>query len=107
MREYKDVVRMVRAPQQWMDPGSWRTERVQISRAFDLEVSKQLGDNHRKYVDGQAGYIQDLRSSNGTTRGYKDAPAIIESLHRTNGVIDETIKIITHSMGGRFWRRLS
>lgn len=101
-RQYTDVNKMLRPPQQWMDPGSWRTERVQTGRAFDLEVSKQLGDNHRMYIDGQSGYIDEFRSSNGTIRGYKDAPAIIESLHRTNGVIDETIKIITHSMGGVF-----
>jgi len=101
-REYTDVTKMIRAPQQWMDPGSWRAERTLTGRAFDLEVSKQLGDNHRMYVDGQVGYIEDFRSSNGTTKGYRDAPAIIESLHRTNGVIDETIKIITHSMGGVF-----
>ena len=30
------------------------------------------------------------------------SPAIIESLHRTGGVIDESIKVITHSMGGAY-----
>jgi RHS repeat-associated protein len=72
---------------------------VQTGKAFDLEVSKQLGDDHRMYVDGHHGQLARSRRGAGRDQGYSDAPAIIESLHRTNGVVDETIKIITHSMG--------
>lgn len=73
---------------------------VQTGKAFDLDVSKQLGDDHRMYVDGHHGQLARSRRGAGREQGYSDAPAIIESLHRTNGVVDETIKIITHSMGG-------
>ena len=63
-------------------------------------MSQQLGDDNRKYVDGGNIYSSRSRRSAGKAQGYKDAPAIIESLHRTDGVIDESIKFITHSMGG-------
>lgn len=39
------------------------------------------------------------RRAAGYDEGMANAAAIIESLHRTGGVIDEIIKVITHSMG--------
>ena len=41
-----------------MDPGEWTTQRVQTGQAFDLAVSKQLGDDNRHYVDGQTGFLR-------------------------------------------------
>jgi RHS repeat-associated protein len=73
-----------------------------LDKAFDLDVSNQLGDNHRKYIHGGNNIIPEVRSSNGYFKGLQDAPDIIESLHRTNGVIDESIKMVTHSMGGLY-----
>jgi RHS repeat-associated protein len=99
-REYTDNHIMLRAPQNRFDPGEWRTERVQTGRAFDLEVSKQLHDEHRHYVDGSNGLYATARYRNGEEQGYREAAALIAGLHRTGGVIDETIKVITHSMGG-------
>jgi RHS repeat-associated protein len=68
-------------------------------RAFDIAVAKHLNDFNLMYVDGHHGLDVSDRRRDGKAKGYKDAPAIIESLHRTNGVVDESIKIITHSMG--------
>jgi hypothetical protein len=82
------------------DTGDFHYEPVQTGRAFDLEVSKQLGDDKRKYVNGHHGQGAKSRRYAGIQEGYSDAPDIIEGLHRTNGIIDETIKFITHSMGG-------
>ena len=42
------------------------------------------------------------RSAVGYLQGKKDAKAIIASLEKSNGVITESIKIITHSMGGAY-----
>lgn len=88
--------------------------------AFDKAVMRQVGDNHAMYVDGAGSAIKgyhpfstllspglsgvgaDDRRVTGYEEGSKKAAAIIESLHRTGGVIDESIKIITHSMGGAY-----
>ncbi|MEC5145781.1 DUF6443 domain-containing protein [Chitinophaga sp. 212800010-3] len=82
------------------DTGDYHYEAIQTGKAFDLEVSEKLGDNHRRYVDGHHGIGPNSRRMAGKEQGYTDAPDIIESLHRTDGVIDETIKVMTHSMGG-------
>jgi len=85
--------------------GRWRTEQVTrsvLSRAFDQEVSDQLGDQNRHYVHGGNSISSAARKGYGFLKGYSEAEAVIESLHRTNGVIDETIKIVTHSMGGAY-----
>jgi RHS repeat-associated protein len=74
----------------------------QTGSAYDVEISKVLHDDHKHYVDGEGGYLAGLRYLNGFDKGYDEAAALIASLHRTNGVIDETIKIITHSMGGLY-----
>jgi hypothetical protein len=85
-----------------MDPGEWNSQKIETGVAFDIAVSKQLGDDNRHYVDGQSGIIASMRNANGMTKGYEEAATLIASLHKTGGVIDETIKIITHSMGGVF-----
>ena len=84
-------------------------------RYFDQEVMAQLGDYNAKYYDGALGGASSLlgfpnnpmssgdRYDAGKTQGSKDAKALIENLARDkNGNIVETIKIITHSMGGAF-----
>lgn len=84
-------------------------------RSFDDEVMNQLGDHKPRYYDGAAGGwhpILDAFRLSGTAlgrhiagydQGEKDAKAIIDNLAKDkNGNITETIKIITHSMGGAY-----
>jgi RHS repeat-associated protein len=95
-------------------------------RAFDYGVMKHFNDFHRidqslQYIDGSMGgagaTLQQSynpltpigdnttavgRMRAGEEKGNSDAEAILTSLHRTNGVIDETLKIVSHSMGGAF-----
>ncbi len=88
--------------------------------SFDNAVMKQLNDNKSQYYDGAlGGWINtfgggiitglgnNLNSNNryqaGFDKGYEDAEHLIANLARDkNGNIIETIKIITHSMGGVF-----
>jgi RHS repeat-associated protein len=87
--------------------------------AFDISVMNQLGDNSAKYVDGAMGGITGIftafglaggnsdaltRVRAGESQGKADAKSIINNLARdkTTGEIVETIKIITHSMGGAY-----
>ncbi len=86
------------------------------SRYFDREVQTQLGDNHTpRYYDGSVGGWHPIANStvNGSAQGridegYKqgklDAKTIIDNLERdkSSGNIIETIKIVTHSMGGAY-----
>ncbi|MCG2793190.1 MAG: RHS repeat-associated core domain-containing protein [Weeksellaceae bacterium] len=84
---------------------------------FDVSVSRQLGDYNRKYVDGAMGGWSNTffstsnvntsatnRINSGFDQGKKDAAEIIKNLARdeTTGAVVETIKIITHSMGGAY-----
>lgn len=96
--------------------GNWNGPIYRNSlRSFDGEVMNQLGDHHSKYYDGSVGGWQPInvfnpspgvasyRDMRGYKRGKKDAADIIASLERDkNGNIIETIKIITHSMGGAY-----
>lgn len=90
------------------------------TRDFAGAVMKQLGDYNAMYVDGAGnkmkGYhplstllspgLSGISASDRRLAGYADgkssAGAIIESLQRTGGVITESIKVITHSMGGAY-----
>ena len=73
---------------------------------FDNMVMDHLNDHHSMYIDGSPGSIfnnltSGQRYKSGWNRGYKEAKSIIASLARDpQGNITETIKIITHSMGG-------
>jgi RHS repeat-associated protein len=84
-------------------------------RSFDNEVMNQLGDHNPIYYDGAGGgwhpILDAFRLSQtalgrhiaGYDQGAKDAKAIIDNLARDkNGNITETIKVITHSMGGAY-----
>jgi len=96
-RSYKDVI-----IGQYLDRNGRSHDQIiqVVDKGFDLDVSKQLNDDHRWYVHGGNALAFATRFKNGEASGYKEAEMLIASLHRTNGVIDETIKIITHSMGG-------
>jgi RHS repeat-associated protein len=87
--------------------------------AFDQLVKNRLGDQNAMYRDGSMGGFNNtlwetnpnkinLSASNRINAGYeqgkKDAATIIKNLARdqSTGEIIETIKIITHSMGGAY-----
>ena len=90
-------------------------------RFFDYEVMAQLKDQHTpRYYDGSGGGWHPLgdgtieypgrqsataagREQMGYEKGKEDAAEIIANLERDkNGNIVETIKIVTHSMGGAY-----
>jgi RHS repeat-associated protein len=85
-------------------------------RYFDNEVMNQLNDNRTpRYYDGSGGgwhptaaansfyFTADGRFDKGKEQGAKDAAVIIKNLERDpNNNIIETIKIVTHSMGGAY-----
>ena len=88
-------------------------------KAFDVSVMNQFGDNNALYRDGALGGFSNTmweprfsknnlfassRVNGGYEQGQKDAKSIIKNLARdkTTGEIVETIKIITHSMGGAY-----
>lgn len=90
------------------------------NKDFAGAVMRQVNDHHAMYVDGAGNKMKGYhplstllspglsgagaldRRSAGYDEGKANAAAIIESLHRTGGVIDESIKVITHSMGGAY-----
>jgi RHS repeat-associated protein len=82
----------------------WWGETVayEVDVNFDEEVSKNLNDGRRRYVHGGTDVIESVRDKQGEEQGYDEAQSIIALLQRTNNVITETIKVITHSMGGAF-----
>lgn len=102
--------------------GSGGTRKYWSSGKSDFAgaVMNELGDHNARYVDGGGyefkGYhpilsllspglsgigAEDRRGA-GYNQGSDEAAAVIESLQRTGGVIDESIKVITHSMGGAY-----
>ena len=82
-------------------------------QAFDIAIMNHFNDHHSSYYDGaMGGWSNTLnpfsfrdntspvdRINEGIDKGNVDAKSIIESLKRTNGVITESIKVISHSMG--------
>jgi RHS repeat-associated protein len=89
---------------------------VHSTKNFDEQVMKQLGDNHKPlYYDRAVGGWQPIDVFNRSPSGYQyridaghkqgklDAKTIIANLERDkSGNIIETIKVITHSMGGAY-----
>jgi RHS repeat-associated protein len=87
---------------------------------FDSDVMNQLNDKNARYYDGSGGGWHPIgdgtfefpgrqsatangREEMGFEKGKKDAATIIANLQRDkNGNVVETIKIITHSMGGAY-----
>lgn len=88
-----------------MDPGEYHYECREIG-AFDKSVMRHFGDYNDRYIDGSPSSIfnnftSGQRFSQGYEEGRKLAASLIGSLARDpQGNITETIKIITHSMGG-------
>ncbi len=98
--------------------GYWRT----VEDNFDVQVMNKLNDHKAEYYDGADGGWHPLRFGTGMDPAYEcvsckasgrfdlghksgraEAAKIIASLQRDkNGSITETIKIITHSMGGAY-----
>nr|WP_255508582.1 RHS repeat-associated core domain-containing protein [Flavobacterium sp. SaA2.13] len=74
--------------------------------AFDSSVMTHFGDYNARYIDGSPGsllnnFTSGQRFEQGYQKGKEQAAEIIGSLARdTQGNITESIKIITHSMGG-------
>lgn len=87
---------------------------------FARNVMDRLGDYHAMYVDGGGNKMRGFyplstilspglsgvgaadRIAAGYAEGKSNAASLIESLERTGGVISESIKVITHSMGGAY-----
>jgi RHS repeat-associated protein len=111
-------------PDYWRAPPSFSNEGISI-RAFDYLVMKHFNDFHRttydhQYLDGSIGGMgitllgleypeisdgnmtAESRYDAGKEKGEEDAAFIINSLHRTGNVIDESLKIVSHSMGGAY-----
>lgn len=93
----------------------WSTQRIYttVQRNFDEGVMNHFNDNKRisqslQYIDGAMGGSvlantkPENRFSAGVDFGKEHAEELITSLERTNGVITESLKIVTHSMGGAF-----
>ena len=101
-KEYKRVLRF--NSNFWN--GSSISYRKELVSEFDVRVSYRLNDHHRMYIDGSPGYLThnisaENRYNDGYQAGKDQAATIIGSLARDpQGNIIETIKIITHSMGG-------
>ncbi len=93
-------------------------ERTYYPWAFDIGIMNRFNDHNESlkntgfnpYIDGSLGghapHNGNLNVKNRMDAGYeqgsKDAAVLINSLARTNGVITESLKIVTHSMGGAF-----
>jgi len=90
---------------------TYTTKKIE-TYAFDKAVMNQLGDYNAKYKDGALGGLWGIGKGNlnprwremeGRVAGKNDAKEIIENLARDkNGNITESIKIISHSMGGAY-----
>ena len=78
--------------------------------AFANATMKHLNDNNAMYIDGSVGGWSNIannrsaayRMSRGQDQGELDAANIIKSISDKDGNLIETIKIITHSMGGAY-----
>jgi hypothetical protein len=82
---------------------------------FDLSVMDKFKDyktinNDLQYIDGSLGgnsvlplnMVESFREDIGYAYGKANVEEIINSLDRTGGVITETLKIVTHSMGAAY-----
>ena len=98
-------------------PSYWGTKQGQ----FDKAVMKHFNDYNSLYYDGSLGgifglskqlafsnYNSDIRYSAGYNKGEQDVEKILSSLARDkNGNIIESLKLVTHSMGGSYGKGLA
>ncbi len=70
-----------------------------LDETFDIKVSKRFNDNKLEYLNGGNFTNASDRYYTGYNKGYDEVETIINGLHRTGGVITESIKIVAHSMG--------
>jgi RHS repeat-associated protein len=94
--------------------GDWVTSPVSMNReyAFDKNVMNALNDHKAIYRDGALGGFAPFNPNNissvdraiyGYAKGVTDAKSIIANLERDkNGNITETVKLVSHSMGGAY-----
>ncbi len=112
-RSYENVKVGLRSERDWL--GRMHTSEVHQQRqtqAFDEAIMDRLEDYHAIYRDGSHGGALAILAGNlsptqreiaGSIQGGADAAMIIASLARDkNGNIIESIKIISHSMGGAY-----
>lgn len=103
---WKEYKRVLRYNSNFWNGGSSFSYKKEIVNEFDVRASYSLNDHHRMYIDGSPGNLahnisSENRYNDGYQAGKSQASAIIGSLARDpQGNITETIKIITHSMGG-------
>lgn len=102
-RQYRKELVWDRKPSQWMDPGESHYENVE-TYAFDKEVMRQFNDFKAIYRDGATGGYAPLNGMSAAKRhqaGYdaamNDAKPLLDNLDD-----GETIKIVSHSMGGAY-----
>ena len=76
---------------------------------FDKAVMNRVQDHNALYKDGSLGGwapfnkpSEEWREDSGYRQGETDAPSIISAISNSKGEITETIKVISHSMGGAF-----
>lgn len=100
-KEYKRVLRV--NSNFWN--GSSISYRKELINEFDESVMDQLNDHRPMYIDGSPNTLDyslssENRYQHGKKLGLEQAETIIASLAKDKGNITESIKIITHSMGG-------
>jgi len=92
-------------------------DRSVLDQDFAQAVKDRLNDQNDRYYDGSLGGLSGflkgnlsayVRYSTGYSQGTEDAESIIKSLaHDKSGNITESIKLITHSMGGAYGKGLA
>ncbi len=100
----------------------WRSGQVQVFPegcnncymariSFDETAMNHFDDHKAKYLDGSLGGVSGFlkgstsaatRSGEGYEKGQEEAAAVIIGLQRSGGVITESIKVFTHSMGAAY-----
>jgi RHS repeat-associated protein len=94
-------------PSQGGNPNYWRTTATgDVIKNWDIAAMIKIGDFNASYVDGSGtntavDLSDEARYKTGYYKAMQDAPVLINNLEKDeNGNIVETIKIVTHSMGG-------
>lgn len=91
--------------------GGFMDEKMMID-AMDMRIMQRFNDLKSRYYDGSLGGFApanvsslsaEYRRNEGKAQAHRDAADIIKNLQRDkNGKIVETIKVVSHSMGGAY-----